>query len=373
METFDVIVIGTGGVGSAVLLRLADRGVRVLGLDQFPPGHHHGSSHGQTRIIRQAYFEHSDYVPLLLRAYELWHDIETRAGQTLFQQVGLLEVGPADGVVIPGVMHSVQQHQLPIESLTPSESRQRFPAFSFPDDWQAVFEPTAGYLLVERCVEAQVRLAREAGAVWRRQRVVSWNADASGVTVETESGHYASSHLVVCAGAWSAQLLANLGVPLRVIAKHQYWFTPHPVEHDAGACPTFFFEVPAGYFYGFPPITEQGIKVARHSGGTLWKQPQPLAGVRDSADEAMVRHFVAKHLRGVAHAPVAQQACMYTMSPDEHFVVDRYPEQNQVVFAAGLSGHGFKFTPVLGEALTDLTLAGHSELPIGFLSLSRFL
>ena len=372
MESFDVIVVGTGGVGSAALWQLANRGVRALGLDQFPVGHAHGSSHGQTRIIRQAYFEHVDYVPLLRRSYALWNDVETRCGEKLFHPIGLLEVGPADGVVIPGVMRSVRQHRLPIETLSAEEARRRFPEFVFPDQLSAVFETTAGYLLVERCVETHAKLAQEAGAAWRQQRVVSWTATSNGVTVETEKDRYAAARLVLCGGAWTKALLADVGVPLHVVVKHQYWFGQKSAHHATPDSPTFFFEVPEGYFYGFPRVTDRGVKIARHSGGTIWQRPQSLAEARDEEDETAVGRFVKSYLKTVADAPLSHEACMYTMTPDEHFIVDHHPECDHVVFAGGLSGHGFKFTPVLGEALADLSLQKRTNLPIDFLRLSRF-
>jgi len=371
MEVFDVIIVGTGGVGSATLYQLAKRGVRVLGLDQFPQAHHHGSSHGQTRIIRQAYFEHADYVPLLFRTYELWDDLERDSGTKLFHRVGLLEVGPSDGILIPGVMRSVRQHNLPVESLTPAEACERSP-FLIPDDQQAVFEPTAGYLLVEQCVETHLKLAELAGATWRQQGVVGWSAKQNNVTVETATESYSAEQLVICGGAWSTELLTTLGIPMRVVAKQQYWFTPDSSAGDATNWPTYLFESPHGYYYGFPAITSRGAKIARHSGGTKWRKPRSLEDVRDYEDESMVRQFLAETLPSAKDLAFTQQACMYTFSPDEHFIVDHHAEYENVCFAAGLSGHGFKFTPVLGEILSDLALGNQSDLPIEFLKMRRF-
>ena len=370
MEQYDVIVLGTGGVGSAALYQLASRGLRVLGLDQYPPAHHYGSSHGQTRIIRQAYFEHSDYVPLLRRTYTLWHDIESQSSQQLFHQVGLLEVGPGDGVVVPGVLQAADRHGLPVESLTPAQAVTRFPHFRIPPDLHVVYEPTAGYLLVEKCVAAHLSLARQAGAEWRQERVVDWNIKADGVVVRTDQARFSSQKLVITAGAWANQLLGDLGIPLRIVAKHQYWFNQTTSSSDSQP-PTFFFELPSGYFYGFPSISEKGVKVARHSGGTEWTEPRSLE-IQDDDDRHLVTQFIDSFTTTIETQLLDQQACMYTLSPDEHFIIDFHPSSQDVVFVAGLSGHGFKFAPVLAEAVSELVLSGDCSLPIGFLKLDRF-
>ena len=373
MEKYDAIVVGTGGVGSAALYHLASRGVRVLGLDQFSQAHSHGSSHGQSRIIRQAYFEHPDYVPLLLDAYRLWEDVERQSQRKLFHQVGLLEVGPSDGVLIPGVMQSVTQHHLPIEELDPRRASERFP-FSVSADVSVVFEPTAGYLLVEDCVQTHLDLASELGADWRQQEVVQWKANTGSVEVHTKSESYEADQLLICGGAWSQSLLSEIGVPLRILSKHQYWFEADDVARDL---PTFFFETSDGCFYGFPSIADEeeaqvGMKVARHSGGTFHDEPVELEHLTDSEDEAATRAFIAKHLPFCGERLLRQQACMYTVSPDEHFIIDRHPNLDRVVFAAGLSGHGFKFTSVLGRVLTDLALRTSEKPQTDFLGLSRF-
>jgi sarcosine oxidase len=369
---YDAIVLGTGGVGSAAAFHLARRGLRVLGLDRFAPGHDRGSSHGETRIIRQAYFEHVDYVPLLLRAYELWRELEQAAGQPLLHQVGLLQIGPAEGAVISGVLRSARQHGLKVDELSPGEIRERFPAFHVPAGLTGVFEPTAGYLRVEQCVLAHVAMARQHGAEFRTATVRSFRRDGSGVAVELESGEeLQAAKLVVTAGPWAPQFLADLGIPLVVRRKHVYWFAP-AAETLAADCPTFLYELPGGVFYGFPVIDALGLKVAEHSGGQSVADPLDDPRRLDEGDLLRVRDFVDNHVAGGAGKLVRHSVCFYTMSPDEHFLVDRHPAMPQVVFAAGLSGHGFKFTSVLGEALADLALHGTSPLPIAHLAINRF-
>lgn len=374
MPNYDAIVIGTGGVGSAALYHLAERGWRVLGLDRFPSGHSRGSSHGESRIIRTAYFEHVNYVPLLKRSYQLWAELEQRAGRQLFHRVGLLEVGPADGIVVPGVLQSARQHDLEVESLDRSESRRRFPGFAIPDDCTAVFEPDAGYLLVEPCVLAHAQAAVECGAaIHCGETVQSFTARADSVEVITDRGRYSAARLIVTAGAWARELLAELGVPLRVVRKHLHWYATREASYSAAArCPTYLFELPQGVFYGFPEIHGAAVKVGEHTGGEdvadLLHDPREV----DPEDRARVEAFLACCLPGVSATPVAHQTCFYTLSPDEHFLVDRHPEQSAIVFAAGLSGHGFKFTSLLGEVLADLAQEGRTRHPVEFLSIRRF-
>lgn len=373
MNQYDCIVLGTGGVGSAVCWQLSRRGAAVLGLDRFPPGHDRGSSHGQTRIIRQAYFEHSDYVPLLRRAYELWAELEQATGQRLFEQVGLLQVGPASGAVVSGVLTAASLHGLHVEQLTADESQRRFPGFYVPADLTAVYEPGAGLLHVEACVQAHCAAAAAAGAELQSGvEVRAWTADRGGVTVQTDRGDFHARHLVITAGAWSRELLGMPSLGLRVLRKHLYWFAAPGADYQASQQgPAFLYQLPHGVFYGLPAINADGLKCGEHSGGELVTDPLHDPRQADELDQRRVSEFVRSYLPGVAPTIRSRSVCFYTMSPDENFLVDRHPEHAHVCFAAGLSGHGFKFTGVLGEALADWVLAGRTELPMEFLSLSR--
>ncbi len=373
MNTYDVIVLGTGGVGSAAAFHLARRGAKVLGLDRFPGGHANGSSHGETRIIRKAYFEHPDYVPLLNRAYELWAELEQRAGERLYHEVGLIEIGPPDGVVVPGVLASARQHQLRVDELTKREVVERFPAFVVPDGCVAVFEQQAGYLLVERCVLAHLAEATKCGAELRTgETILDWAANERGVTVRTDQNTYAAQKLVVTAGAWAKDLLSDLGIKLRVLRKHLHWYACDDARYRADqGCPAFFYDAPAGHLYGFPQIDDLGVKVADHSGGTEISDPLTDDKSTEARDVQRVEQFMRECLPGVSTKPQRHAVCYYTMSPDQHFIVDRHPDHDNVAFAAGLSGHGFKFTSVLGEVLTDFVFAGTTQLPIEFLTCRR--
>jgi monomeric sarcosine oxidase len=375
MASWDVIVIGLGGVGSAATYHLASAGHRVLGLDQYPLAHDRGSSHGKTRIIRQAYFEHPAYVPLLHRAYELWSQLEQQVGSQLFFQTGVVEMGPKDGVVIPGVLRSAAEHSLCIEQLPAAEVSRRWPGISGEEDWQAVLERNAGFLRVEDCVRAHQRMAIEAGATCvHGTKVESWKGDGGGVEVITDMGVERAAHLVIAGGPWSGSLLADLNLELQVLRKHMYWFRPidpnYQYDYESGF-PCFFHETPDGFFYGFPSIDGSGVKVARHSGG------EPLAGPLeaddpDDHDRALIDNFVTKYLPGVSNRLCVWSPCYYTSTPDEHFIVDTLPSQPQVTVVAGLSGHGFKFTSVLGEIASQLATSGSSTHDINLFSIDRF-
>ena len=373
MAHYDAIVIGTGGVGSAALFHLARRGVRALGLDRFPPGHDRGSSHGATRIIRQAYFEHADYVPLLLRAYELWAELSERQGRPLYHETGLLEIGPAQGEVVPGVLASSKRHQLAIEDLTAREVFARWPGFRAPESYRAAFERRAGYLEVEACVLAHLEQASKMGAEVRTGAAVRrWRAEGPGVVVETDHDKFSAGALIIAAGAWAGQTLVDLGLRLEVRRKPLFWFEALETAYDpARGCPCFLFEMPTGIFYGMPQIDADGVKIAEHTGGAVVADPLEVNRDLEPAERRRVEEFAAACMPQVSHRMTRHAVCMYTMSPDAHFIVDRHPALPQVAFAAGLSGHGFKFTGVLGEALADLILDGATSLPVGFLAANR--
>lgn len=374
MKAYDTIVIGCGGVGAAALYHLARSGRRVLGLDRFLPGHGRGSSHGDTRVIRLSYMEHPDYVPLLRRAYTLWEELEARAGRTLYHEVGLLQVGPPDGHVVPGVLASARLHRLDVEELTPAAARARFPGLNVPEGQRAVFERRAGYLDVEDCVRAHADLAVQAGAELEIGPAVrSWRDLGTGVEVVTERSTYHADTVVITAGSWAGQLLGDLGVPLPVKRKPLFWFpTTTPALQETQGCPCYLFEDPAGFFYGFPVRPgETAIKLAEHTGGRFVDDPLDVDRSLDAEEAGRVAEFHARTLVGVSREVARHAVCLYTMSPDENFIVDRHPEYPRAVFAAGLSGHGFKFASVLGEVLAGLASGEAPSSPIGFLALAR--
>ncbi len=367
MPTYDAIVIGCGGMGSAALFELARRGRRVLGLEQFPAVHDRGSSHGHTRVIRTAYYEHPDYVPILRRAWERWYELEQLAGKPLLVETGCLSIGPAGGELVTGVRESARLHGLALEARDPAP-------FRVPDGFDCVFESKAGYLMVEECVRAHLERAVAAGAELRTEEPVrDWRADGDGLAVRTDSETYHCAKLVVTAGAWATHLLRDLGVPLTVMRQTMLWFAPREPElFRRDRFPVFLYEHPRGAFYGMPMIDGRGVKVARHYGAPELPSPDGVDWTTTDAEEAPVRDFLNDSLAAEIGRCTARQVCQYTLTPDRHFAIDRHPANENVVVAAGFSGHGFKFAPVVGEILADLAESGATRWPIGFLRAGRF-
>lgn len=370
---FDIIVLGVGGMGSATCRELAARGISVLGLDQFPLVHDRGSSHGESRIIRKAYFEHPNYVPLLHRAYEKWHELEQATGRELFLPTGLVLSGPQNGETIRGARESAAQHQLTIENYTTDEGRRRFPGLHFPDDHDVVFEPGAGTLKVDDCVRAHVDEAIRLGATLRGDEpVIDWTSDRNEVRVTTSIRTYTAKKLIISAGAWANNNLPNLGKRFRVLRKFVGWFpTQSNAYRAADGMPTYFFELPHGTFYGFPSFDGQTVKVAEHSGGEEVTNPANVDRSLRPDDSTRLEAFLSHFLPDVTPKITRHSVCLYTMTTDQHFVIDTLPHDQNVIFAAGFSGHGFKFCPVIGEILADIAEHGKTEHPIRFLRFDR--
>lgn len=361
LAIWDVIVIGVGGVGSAAAMHLAKAGARTLGIDQYPPAHDRGSSHGQTRIIRQAYFEDPCYVPILQRAYELWNDLEQNSNQKLFHRAGLVEFGPSDGIVIPGVRRSAATHNLPIETLVPSQINQRWPGLRGEADWEAIIEINAGFLKVEACVQTHLDSATQYGCqLLHNCSVHHWDTDSGDVKVVTDQGVETAAHLVIASGPWISSLVPQLSESFQILRKHLYWFRPEQVgfrEQDGFPC--FFHETENGFFYGFPCFNGSGVKIARHSGGQPIEAPADDAAnsyISDDNDRDLVMDYASNYLPGLGSQVISSATCYYTSTPDENFVIDQLPDHPNVTVVAGLSGHGFKFTSALGEIASMLAL-----------------
>lgn len=375
MRRFDVVVAGAGGMGTAAAAHLARRGAHVLAVDRFSPGHARGSSHGQTRLIRLAYFEHPDYVPLLRRARDLWRDLERDTGASLLTECGLLSCGPPAGSVIAGTLRSAHDHGLAVAPLTAREAMDRWPAFAVPDEWTAVFEREAGHLAVEACVRAHAAIAeRHGGLIESDHEIRGWRIEGSGVLVETSRETISAGRLVLCPGPWASDLLRLPAIPFTVLRKSLFWYVPSAgLATDAAASlPAFAFDTPRGFFYGFPMLDGRGLKLAEHSGGQEVSDPFAVDRRIDETEQATIEGWLDAHLPGVGRRRTAHEVCLYTMSPDHHFVVGHHPDHPQVAIAAGFSGHGFKFASVIGEILADLALTGSTPLPAAFLSPGRF-
>lgn len=365
-ESFDVAVVGLGAMGSAAAYQLARQGWKVLGLDRFTPPHAFGSSHGQTRIIREAYFEHPAYVPLVQRAYELWAELERASGRDLLLTTGGLMIGRPDGVLVSGARRSAEQHRLRHELLTAAEVVERFPAFRPADDMVAVWEPRAGVLFAEACIDAHLALAKTHGATLRfDEPLANWRCDGDGVRVVTDQGEYRARQLLLTAGSWIRSLVPGLNLPFTIERQVLYWFAPHadPGIFAPSRCPVHLWETaPQDFLYGFPDLGD-GVKLAVHHGGEN-ADPDQLRREVSDAEVAAMRERLRRFLPQANGALRSSVVCMYTNTPDEHFWIDRHPEQSRVLIASPCSGHGFKFSSVIGEVLAELLISGQSRFDL---------
>jgi sarcosine oxidase len=372
MATYDVIVLGLGGMGSAAAYHLAQRGVRLLGLEQFGPAHDLGSSHGRTRVIRQAYYEGPDYVPLLFRAYDLWHALEHEAGVTLLMKTGALYLGAPDSAAVTGTALSARTHRIPHEMLTPDEVRKRYPVLHPQPDQVGLLEYEAGILPPERCVAAYLELAQRRGAdLHFQERIESWSAGPSGVSVRTAQGTYAGDRLVITAGPWTAQVLDDLDLPLQIARVVAYWFEPRARRDEFRKLPVYLWEDHGTIAYGFPYLDGQGLKCAFHHAHYEITTPETIRRDVGEDERMRMRAHLAKLMPEAAGEIMSVSTCMYTNTPDYHFIIDRHPSHERVAFACGFSGHGFKFASVVGEVLADLALQGRTALPIELFALRR--
>lgn len=371
---FDAIVLGAGGMGSAACFELARRGKSVLGLEQFHLVHARGSSHGQTRIIRTAYAEHPDYVPLAKRAFERWYELERLTGRHLLTECLCLNAGVSGSELVEGVKASVREHGLAAEELTGDEIGRRFPAFRLPPEFSGVVEQAAGFLYVEECVRAHIDCAVSLGAIIHAEEPVrTWKAVGNGVEVTTDRGTYSAAKLVIAAGAWATKLLSDIGVPLAVMRQVLLWFDSRDRAElfQRNRFPVFIADVPGGPIYGLPAIDTFGLKVARHYNAPELPNPDGVNWDVTAADQEAVRPLVDEYLPGLG-ACTKGQVCMYTVTPDKHFVIDLHPDYPQVSVACGFSGHGFKFAATVGELLADLVERGTTKYEIGLFSAKRF-
>jgi sarcosine oxidase len=370
---YDVIVVGIGAMGSAAVFHLAQRGLKVLGLERFNIPNDMGSSHGITRIIRLAYYEHPSYVPLLLRAYELWRELEQVTGEKLLCITGSIDAGPPDGEIFEGARLSCQLHSLPHEILSASQLRRKFPAYHLPPSTMAVLQPDGGFLLPEQCISSHVIAALSRGAeVHAREPLLGWEPRGKGVRVRTETATYDAARLVLVAGAWMPELapiLRRIAVPERQVLA---WFQPRgPELFRPASFPVFNLTVDEGRYYGFPVFQIPGFKVGRYHHRNEIVDPETMDRECHPQDESVLREFVAKYFPDGAGPTMSLHTCIFTNTPDEHFILDRHPEWPQVLLGSPCSGHGFKFASVVGEILADLVQHDETRHDISLHRLER--
>jgi sarcosine oxidase len=375
ISAYDTIVVGIGGMGSAACWQLARRGRRVLGIERFSIPHEHGSSHGLTRIIRLAYHEGPAYVALLRRAYALWREAGEAAGEPLLFVTGSLEGGPGGGAYFDGALASCREHDLPHEILGAGAVNRRFPGMDLPAGFRALYQPDGGFIACERALLAHVAMARAAGAdIREREAVLGWSPIAGGgVRVVTDRGAYEAGRLILSAGAWIADLLPSLrgvAVPERNVMG---WFLPGtPERFMPGVFPvTLMLDEGRGY-YMVPTFAVPGVKIGLHHHLRESGSADGLSRAASADDEAALRRFLARCMPQ-ANGPLSMlKACVYTNTPDEHFIIDTLPGNEDVIVASPCSGHGYKFASVVGEILAELVTAGASRFDLSPFRLSRF-
>jgi monomeric sarcosine oxidase len=375
---FDAIIIGAGAVGSAAAYHAARKGYKVLLLEQYQIDHQHGSSHGASRIIRYAY-DHPTYVSMARAAFPMWHELEEEAGDTLYTQTGGLDIGLPDEPMIRGMAKTLRATDVPYEILTAIEAQQHFPQFFLPEEMQVLYQADAGILEASKCVRAHVRLALQHGATVKdNSPVTRIEVHTDSVTVTTPRDRYAGATLMVVPGSWGKQLFASIGLdlPLVPVRAQENYFEGNPTaDYQPGRFPTFIFHDHENYGgfmpYGLPSINGSGLKIGLHSGATV-DNLDTLDRTPDAGVIEQCRNFMMKHLPGGNGTNKSSRACLYTMTPDEHFIIDQHPEYPHIAISASCSGHAFKFSTLIGSMLCDLAFKGETKENISLFSLSRF-
>ncbi|QOS79161.1 N-methyl-L-tryptophan oxidase [Paenibacillus sp. JNUCC31] len=372
---YDVIVIGAGSMGMAAGYFLSKSGKSTLLVDSFDPPHNKGSHHGETRIIRHAYGEGEKYVPLALKAQELWNDLEKVTGKQLFLQTGVLNVGYEKTKFIQNIISSSNTYSLPLEILGSIEVNKRWPGITLPENYIGCFEPTSGVLKCEECIDAYRELAKQNGAaIITNSKVKEIKVHDKRVTIKTDDHAYSADALVISAGAWSGSLLSmlDLNLPLNPVRKTFAWFDHNEDLYHHNNFPAFSFETSEGIYYGFPSIDGSGLKVGRHDGGHTINPDEAILEFDElEQDTTDLKQFLHRYMPSIQQLKYGK-TCMYTMTPDEDFIIDTHPDYSNVAIASGFSGHGFKFSSVVGQILSELIISGETEHNISPFSLNRF-
>lgn len=370
---YDVAIIGLGAMGSATAYHLAKCGMSVIGFDQFRPPDDFGSSHGHSRVIREAYFEHPDYVPLVQRAYELWEELEIESGQQLFLQTGGLMLGRAESTLVQGAKRSAEIHNLSYEWLSADQISERFPAFHPKPEAVAIWEPRAGVLFPEKCIEAHLAQASAAGAdLHFEEKALTWESSSGAISLKTAKGEYVADKLVLAAGPWISDLLRDLEVKFEVTRQPLFWLSPtaNAEMFSPDRFPIYIWEYDVErYFYGFPDLGN-GVKAAFHYQGETTRADN-VDRVVNAEEEAAIAAVLRDHIPDAAGEVIERSVCMYTNTEDLHFIIDSHPDSENVWILSPCSGHGFKFSNVIGAMMPDLIPERDTEFDLSLFSLDR--
>ncbi|MGH1365637.1 MAG: N-methyl-L-tryptophan oxidase [Calditrichia bacterium] len=371
-HSYDILVLGLGGMGSAIAYELSKRGVSVGGVEQFEPLHNKGGTHGESRIIRKAYPEKPDYVPLLNRSYELWDELEQHADRKLRNECGFLVAGHRDSPYLQDLDNAYQHYPLTHERWSATELAQHFPQFNLPEDYRAYFDPFGGFLYVDRCLQAHQDLAVRNGAtLCFNEKVRSWQHNGDCVVLKTDKQTLHAKKLIIASGAWMKPELAKLDIELRIWRRVIFWYGQQQT-FSPEKFPSFVIEHQNTGFYGLPALGEQGVKIGEHNIPFDIAVPEDSTQPVTQAEEEVIERCVWDIFPMLGKKIERIKTCLYAVSPDRHFILDHHPEHKHVLLAGGFSGHGYKFATAIGEVMADLALEGKTKHPIDFLSLKRF-
>jgi len=372
--SYDVIVLGAGSMGMAAGACIAKQGASVLLIDAFDPPHQQGSHHGDTRMIRHAYGEGKKYVPLVLHAQKLWHELEQETGTRLFEKTGVLGLGNRDSAFITEEIASSREFSLPLEVLQAEEVRRRWPGIRIDDELIGAFEPNSGLLYSEACIRAYRKVAQQHGAtLWTNTRAHRITYQPNSVTVHTDKGDIHAARLIVTAGPWTGSLLRELSIPLQPFRKTAVWYEADESLYGLSHFPSYFMDLPGERFYGFPSIQGSGLKIGSHDAG---REVDPDEANREFGaepdDEGELAQMVERFFPAVSRQSKRGQVCLVTWTPDHDFIIDRHPEHDHVLLVSACSAHGFKFASAIGEIAMQVSLQGKARMDISAFSLSRF-
>jgi sarcosine oxidase len=381
-NSFDIIVLGVGSMGSSSCYFLAKQGYKVLGLEQFTISHEFGSHAGQSRVIRKAYFEHPDYIPLLIRAYQNWKQLEKETGEQLYFKTGLVYFGPPDHIVMQGVNQSASLYGIELENVNRDEIKKRFPQFQIPENYQCLFEPDAGFVRPEKTIQLYTELAKKNRAqINTNEKVLDWEKDGDGIVVNTDKNHYHCNKLVITAGAWAGKMIPGFEKKLKITRQFISWIKPkNESDFSLGKFPCWLLadDKKPGVYYGFPSLSPEkfgqpaGLKLSHHH-AAVETDPDHVNRQPTPEDEENLKWALNKYFPGVFESFLTEKICLYSNTSDENFIIDKLPGyEDRVVIACGFSGHGFKFVPVVGEILADLVISGKTNFSMEFLTAKRF-
>lgn len=375
-KVYDLIIIGCGGIGSSTLYNATLSGLNTLCIEQYEKGHQKGGTHGETRAFRKAYYDNPSYIPLLEKAYLDWKNLDANTTMDLFIENGVLEVGSADSKMIAEALQFTEDYKIPIESLSNDQIMNRFPGFHVPENMVGIFQPQAGFLQLDNAMNYFINFSITHGAdIAYNEKVLSWNVNENGcVQVRTDKATYQSNYLIIATGSWTPELLRTLNIPLKIIQKKLVWIPVPKNEYTIqNGSPCFAYHLNDELFYGFPNLNGF-IKVARHNGGILLPHPNEDALEFDSKNEEAeaIKQFANDYLTKISLDSIKEADCLYDITPDGQFIIDNHPNYPQVAFAAGLSGHAYKMSNILGQILVKLVTKQPTEFDISFLSLNRF-